>query len=227
MLETVTEVLLGTAVVVLLGIVALAAWPWRVEATLKAATRASAVSVAAGLSLAGVSASAAAIVGGPGVIAVHFRAREMWRRPIANVTVEAALIWLDELLARPAAPEKSFISRLVQRTKAWLLPRTDMADLPELGVRVLGGLRDVALRGAFTCGFSDPALTGKTAAWLYPLAGVLSPLGAFDVSIDWSGKTVVDGDVEVSVRIVPARVAFEGLRFARHHVHPLRKPVRA
>ena len=171
--------------------------------------------------MAGLSGSAAAILGGPGVIAVHFRARELWKRPVASVTVDAALAWLDELLARPAKKDDGVIARLLTRVKDWLLPRTDLTSLPDLGLRVIGGLRDVSLRGAFTCGFADPALTGKAAAWLYPLAGVLSPLGTLDVALDWSGKTVIDGDAEVSVRMAPARVALEGLRFARHHIHSL------
>lgn len=219
MLESIAEVLAGGALVLLVVAGALAAWPWRVEATLKASTRASAVSFAAGASFAGLSGSAAAILGGPGVVVVHFRARELWKLPIPSVTADAALAWLDELLARPAKKDDGFVSRLITRVKDWLLPRTDLASLPMFGLRVLGGLRDVALRGAFTCGFADPALTGKAAAWLYPLAGVVSPFGTLDVALDWSGKTVIDGDAEVSLRVVPARVAFEGLRFARHHIH--------
>ena len=94
-----------------------------------------------------------------------------------------------------------------------------MTELPELGLRVLFGLRELSLRGAVTCGFSDPALTGKAAAWLFPIAGVLAPFGVIDVSFDWSGRSRVDGTVDISFRVVPARLAVEGLRFAWHHVH--------
>jgi hypothetical protein len=206
------------ALVALAALIALVARPWRVEATLKATTSASAISLAGGLDVAGLSASAAAILGGPGVVAVHLRARELWRRPIAHVSVDSLLAWFDELLSKPAAKE-SALGRLAGRAKTWLLARTDLADLPELGLRVLLGLRDVSLKGTVTCGFSDPALTGKAAAWLFPIAGVLAPFGLLEIGFDWSGRDRLDGTVEVSFRFVPARVALEGLRFAWHHVH--------
>ena len=206
------------ALVALTAPIALVAWPWRVEATLKATTSASAISLAGGLDVARLSASAAAILGGPGVVAIHLRGRELWRRPIPQVSVEALLVWIDELVSKPATKE-SVLGRLAGRVKTWLLPRSDLADLPELGLRVLLGLREVSLRGTVTCGFSDPALTGKAAAWLFPIAGVLAPFGLLDVDLDWSGRDRLDGTVEVSFRFVPARVAFECLRFAWHHVH--------
>lgn len=210
------------AIGALLALVALLAWPWRVEATLKATTRGSETSLAAGFEIASLSGSAAAILGGPGILAVHLRARELWRRPISHVTLEAILDWLAE----PAPPEGA-MSRLARRAKEALLARTDVAELPELGLRILLDLRDLSLRGTMCCGFSDPALTGKTAAWLYPIAGLLAPLGTFDVSFDWTGRSVLDGAVEVSFRVVPGRVALEGLRFARHHVHLRRKSAAA
>ena len=204
--------------VVLVVLVVLFAWPWRVEATLKAITNESSISLAGGLEVAGLSASGAAILGGPGVVAVHLRARELWRRPIARISLEALLDWVDALLSKPASPS-GVVGRVLLRVKNWLLPRTDLAELPELGLRVFLDLRDVSFHGAITCGFSDPALTGKTAAWLFPLAGVLAPLGVLDVSFDWSGRNRLDGAVDVSFRVVPARVAVQGLRFAWHHVH--------
>jgi len=216
------ELFAGVALVAVAALIALIARPWRVEATLKATTSASAVSLAGGLEVARLSASAAAILGGPGVIAVHLRARELWRRPITRVSVEAILTWIDERLSKPAAPETT-LGRLARRAKTWLLARTDLTDLPELGLRVLFGLQDVSLKGSLTCGFSDPALTGKAAAWLFPVAGVLAPFGLLEVDLDWSGRTRIDGSIEVSFRFVPARVALEGLRFAWHHVH-LRGP---
>jgi hypothetical protein len=196
------------------------AWPWRVEATLKAATHASNVSLAGGLELAGLSGSAAAILGGPGVVAIHLRARELWRRPISHVSLDALLTWLEQP-SPTVSPSR--VARLSKRAKEALLARTDVAALPELGLRVLASLRDLSLRGAIKCGFSDPAVSGKAAAWLYPMAGVLAPFGDLDVSIDWSGRNILDGAFDVSFRIVPARVALEGLRFARHHVHLRRK----
>ena len=214
----IVALLASATIVALVALVALVAWPWRVEATLKATTSASAISLAAGLDVARLSASAAAILGGPGVVAIHLRARELWRRPIAQVTVEAFLHGLQELLARPTT-KKSALRRAADRAQAWLIARTDVSDLPGLGVRVLLGLRDVSFHGAITCGFSDPALTGKTAAWLFPIAGVLAPVGALDVSFDWTGRNRLDGAASVSFRVVPARVALEGLRFAWHHLH--------
>lgn len=214
-------VLASSTLGALLTFVAVALWPWRVEATLKAISGPSAVSLAGGLEVAGLSGSAAAILGGPGVVAVHLRGRELLRRSIAHVSVESVLDWLE----KPAAPRPSpsTASRFAQRAKEALLARTDLAALPELGLRVLLDLRDVSLHGALQCGFADPALTGKAAAWLYPIAGALAPLGTLDVTFDWSGRTVLDGEVELSFRIVPARVAVEGLRFARRNVHLRRK----
>ena len=197
----------------LAALLALAAWPWRVEATLKATTRESAVSLAGGLELAGLSGSAAAILGGPGVVAIHLRARELWRRPIAHVSVEALI---DLLLSSPSKPKPA-------KKPTWLLSRTDVAELPGLGLRVVLGLRDVSFQGAITCGFSDPVITGKAAAWLFPIAAVLAPLGTLDVSFDWSGRDRLDGGVDISFRVVLARVVLEALRFARHHVHLRRK----
>jgi MFS family permease len=204
------------------GLVWLLARPWRVEITAKAVTKGSAISLAGGVGFVGFSASAAAILGGPGVLALHFRGRERWRRPIANVSVDAFFAWIDELLSRPKSPPGR-LARLAKRAKEWVAPRTDLAELPDLGLRIVLGLRRPALEGAITCGFADPALTGKTAAVLYPLAGVLAPLGAIDVSLDWSGRTRLDGAVELSFGVVPARVTFQLLRFARYHFHPLRK----
>ncbi len=213
-LTLVVAVLGSTALVALVTILA---WPWRVEGTLKATTHDAVVSLAGGLEMAHVSGSAAAILGGPGVIAVHLRARELWRRPIAQVSLDALLAWLDA----PPAPAKkpSTLGRLAKRAKDALLARTDLAELPALGLRVFLDLRDLALRGNVHCGFSDAAITGKAAAWLYPTAAALAPFGTVDVSFDWSGRNVLDGAFEISFRVVPARVALEGLRFARHHVH--------
>jgi hypothetical protein len=205
----------------LIAFVVLVAWPWRVEATLKAISNADQISLAGGLEVAGLSGSAAAILGGPGVIAMHLRARELWRRSIAEVSLDALLAWLDEP-SPPVAPP-SVAARLARRAKDALRARTDVGSLPELGLEVFLGLRDVSLRGDVRCGFSDPVLTGKTAAWLFPIAGVLAPFGTLDVSMDWTGRNVLDGAIELSFRVVPARVALEGLRFARHHVHLRRK----
>ncbi len=211
---------LGKILVVLLlaliALIALLSWPWRVDATAKALSSPSSISLAGGVDLAGFSASAAAILGGPGVVAIHLRGRELLRRPFS----------LDALLAGraggPAEPA-GLAGRLRRRGGAWLLERTDLADLPELGLRVLESLREVSLRGAFTCGFRDPALTGMVASWLFPLAGILAPLGVLDVSIDWTGRRRLDGAVELSFRFVPARLLLEGVRFVRHHVHPFRR----
>lgn len=200
---------------------------WRLEATLKASTRGSVVSLAAGLSFAGLSASAAAILDGPGVLAVHLRGRQLWRKPIPRVSVEALLAWIDELISTPVSKRESRIGRILGRIRQWLLPRTDLASLPELGMRLLTGLRAPTLGGSITCGFSDPAITGAAAAWLYPVAGVLAPLGVVDVAMDWSGKNILEGDIEASCGLVPVRGIYEILRFLRLHVHPLRKAVAA
>lgn len=211
------EIVGGIALLGVIAFVIIVVRSWPIEATLKATTSARAISIAAGFSFAGLSASAAAILDGPGVLAVHLRARQLWRKPIPHVSVEAALAWIDAQLSKPKETTRSRSSRLVD----WLLARTDKSALPDLGLRVLGDLREVSLRGHVTCGFADPALTGKTAAVLYPLAGVLAPLGELDVDFDWSGANRLDADVEVSCRVVPMRAIFESLRFARHHVHPL------
>jgi hypothetical protein len=219
---------IGTLLVlVLVTFIVLRAWP--IEASLKAQTIGGMpTSLAAGVSLSGLSGSAAAILDGPGVVAVHFRTRELWRRTIPHVSLEVLLRWLDEQLSKEKEPDKppGFFARMAKRIfKDWLLPRTDLTALPDLGIRVLGGLKDVSLCGGFTIGFSDPAHTGKAAAVLYPLAGVLSPLGTIDLSFDWSGKNVLDGDVELSMRVIPARLLREGLRFARHHIRLRRQPL--
>jgi hypothetical protein len=184
--------------------------PWRGDLTVKAMTKEGLVSLAAGMELFGISTSFAAILGGPGVITVHLRSREVWRRSIARVSPDAVLEWLD------ATNEEK--SERGGRLKRWLLARTDVAELPELGLRIVFDLRDPELSGAITCGFSDPVATGKTAAWLYPIAGVLAPLGRIDVGFDWSGKTIVDGNVHFSFGVVIARVLRELARFVRHHV---------
>ena len=222
-LETVAEILGAGTLVVLVLLVYAALRSWRVEATLKASTRSSAISVAAGFSALGVSASAAAILDGPGVLAVHLRGRQLWRRPIARVSVEAVLLWIDEQLSKPVPQRESRLGRVLGRVRQWLLPRTDLSALPDLGLRLVGGLRAPSLGGAITCGFADPAVTGGVAAWLYPLAGMLAPFGLVDVSMDWSGKDLIEADVEASCGVVPARAIYETLRFTRRHVHPLRK----
>jgi hypothetical protein len=204
--------------VLLAALVAIVVRPWRVAGKLKATTNESAASFAGGLDLAGLSLSAAAVLGGPGVVALHLGKRELWRRPISATTAAAFFDWLDEVLSRPAA-KKGALGRLVERTKSALLARTDVSDLPEAGLRVLFGVRDVELEGWIVCGFADPALTGKAAAWLFPIAGVLAPFGTLDVSFDWSGRTRIDGEMDVSFRFVPAKVARELFRFALHHVH--------
>lgn len=215
-------------VAMLAALLALVLRPWRVEATLKATTHASQISVAAGLELAGLSGSAAAILGGPGVAAVHLRARELWRRSLAHVSLDALLSWLEERSASAAsAPPPGLVGRLGHRAKDALLARTDLAELPELGVRVLLGFREVFLSGSIQLGSSDPAITGKAAAWLYPVAAVLAPFGTVEVSCDWTGRNVLDGTVETSFRVVPARVALEVMRFARHHVHLRRRSATA
>jgi hypothetical protein len=213
--------LLAGGIVFLTAPLLVLVWPWRIEATLKATTRAAVISLAGGLEVAGLSASAAVILGGPGVIAVRLRTRELWRRPIPCASLDALLAWVEELLARPAAPP-GLGARIAARAKAWLLPRTDVTALPAFGLRALTALRDVALEGTLVCGFRDAALTGKAAAWLYPLAGVLAPLGALDLRFDWSGQPRLDGDVDLRARVVLLRLGREGLRFARHHIHPCR-----
>ncbi len=196
---------------------------WRVEGSLKATTQESVVSLAGGLGAAGFAASAAAILGGPGVLAVHFRARERWRRMVPEVSLEALLRWLEQ----PSPPREpratTRAARVAARAKDGLLARTDTADLPGLGLDVFRGLRDVSVNGTLLCGFEDPTLTGKAAAVLFPLAALLAPFGTFAPSFDWSGRTVIDGGAEISFGVVPARVLRDVLRFAWHHVHLRRK----
>jgi len=203
------------------ALVAAALWPWKVEASLKATTQESVVSLAGGAALAGLSGSAAAILGGPGVVALHFRTREIGRRAVPQITLEALLAWLEE----PSAPEDrpGLASRLARRAKDGLLARTDTDALPRLGLALLQDLRDVSLHGTLLCGFEDPTLTGKAAAILYPLGALAAPFGTFEPSFDWSGRTVIDGAAEITFRVVPARVLRELLRFARRHVHLRRK----
>ncbi len=212
---------------------AAAAWfvfvrPWRIEATLKAATKGAIVSLGAGVNVAGFSASAAALLGGPGVVAVHFRSKELWRRAVPQVSVEALLVWVEKTLDTPQEPSTSrwppWVTRALARAKEWLRQRTDLDQLPHLGAQLLFDLVDLKLHGTLHCGFEDPALTGRAAAVLYPLSGVLSPLGVCDVSFDWSGRTVLDGDVDLSFSVVLGRVLRRGLRFLWNHVHLRRTP---
>ncbi len=214
-------VLLALAAAASIALLAACVWPWRVDASLKALGSPASLSIAAGLELAGFSASLAAIVGGPGVVALHRRGRELWRR---GFTTDEVLAWLGTLgrKTEPAVPEGR-LARFRKRLVDWTLARTDLADLPELGLRVLGDLRDVALEGAITCGFRSAKRMGKAATVLYPIAGVLAPLGRFDVDLDWSGKDHVDGAAELSFRFVLARIARQGLWFLRRHFHPFRR----
>jgi hypothetical protein len=201
-------------------------WPWRIEAKLEAATNGSTISFAGGLDVARtISLSAAAVLGGPGVVAIHLGKREVWRRSISRLTVDAFFAWLNELLSRPPSKKGAF-ARLVEHAKDALVARTDLSGLLELGVRVLLGLRDISFEGSVTCGFEDPALTGKTAAWLFPVAGLLAPFGTLGVALDWSGRSCFDAEIDASFRIVPAKVAREGIRFARHHLHARTKTAR-
>jgi len=195
--------------------------PWRVEGSLKATTEESVVSLAGGLGAFGVSASAAAILGGTGVLAVHVRSRERWRRVVPEVSTEALLVWLEQ----PAPPQEppGRLARLVAPARDALLARTDMKALPRLGLDVFRGLRDVRVRGTLRCGFEDPTLTGKAAAVLFPLAALVAPFGTFEPSFDWSGRTVIDGGAEISFGVSPALVLREVLRFAWRHVHLRRK----
>lgn len=192
--------------------------PVRFEATLKATTKAGVVSLGGGVNVAGFSASAAALLGGPGVVAVYFRSRELWRKSIANVSVEALLSWIEKAADEPETPP-GLASRVAARVKAWLLPRTELSYLPDLAAQLLADLDDLKLHGGLHCGFADPEITGKAAAVLYPLAGVLSPVGLFDVSFDWSGRTVLDGDFDLSFGVVLGRVLRETGRFVIRRVH--------
>ena len=193
---------------------------WRVEGSLKTTTQESVVSLAVGLGAAGFAASAAAILGGPGVLAVQFRTRERWRRVVPEVSLEALLVWLEQ--PSPAQEPPGRAARLVTRAKEGLLARTDTAALPGLGLGVLRGLRDVSVNGTLLCGFEDPTLTGKAAAVLFPIAALLAPFGTFEPSFDWSGRTVIDG-AEISFGVVPAKVLRELLRFTWRHVDLRRK----
>lgn len=210
-----------------LVLVALFVWAlvrtYRVEATFKATTQASRVSLAAGASVLAFSASAAAILGGPGVIAVHFRSRELWRKQTADASLDALLAWLDERLSKSEEPP-SRAARMIGRAKEWLLARTDTEELPALGGRVVLDLRDLDFGGSLVCGFADPGTTGKAAALLYPLAGVLAPLGRFTIELDWSGRTRLDGGAELSFGVVPVRVLLALARFGVRHIHPTRTP---
>lgn len=196
---------------------------YRVEASFKATTQASRVSLAAGASLLAFSASAAAILGGPGVVAVHFRSRELWRKQTADASLDALLAWIDGKLSEPEEPP-SRAARMVARAKEWLFARTDMGELPALGGRILLDLRDLDFGGSLVCGFADPGTTGKAAALLYPLAGVLAPLGRFTIELDWSGRTRLDGGAELAFAFVPARILSALARFGARHVHPMRTP---
>lgn len=196
---------------------------WRLEATVKARTQGR-ISLAAGASFAGVSASAAAILGGPGVVAVHFRSRELFRKTASEVTLDALLAFVDQKLSEPPEPETR-VGRWAARAKEWALARTDVAGLPGLGLAILGDLRDPAISGSLVCGFSDPGTTGKAAAVLYPVAGVVAPLGDFSIQMDWSGRNRIDGDLEASCGVVPARILREVARFTRRHVSLRRRPV--
>lgn len=193
---------------------------WRVEATMKVDTGESGIALGGGLELAGLSASGAAILGGPGVLALHLGARQVWQRRIAVVSVDALLAWLDaRVTGGPAEAPRTAAGRAIEHAKRWLLARTDLADLPSLGVELLLDLRDVSIRGALLFGSSDPVIAGKAAAWLFPIAGIVAPFGTLDVRLDWSGKNRLDGAVDLAFRFVPARVVLEVLRFARRHVH--------
>lgn len=196
---------------------------WRLEASVKAQTQGR-ISLAAGASFAGVSASAAAILGGPGVVVVHFRSRELFRRTASEVTLDALLAFVDDKLSQPPEPETR-AGRLAARAKEWALARTDVSELPGLGLAILGDLRDPSLSGSLVCGFSDPGTTGKAAAILYPVAGVIAPLGDFAIQMDWSGRNRIDGDLEASCGVVPARILREVARFSRRHVSLRRRPV--
>ncbi len=188
-----------------LACVALLFRRWRVELSAKATSTGGRIALGAGLEIAGVSASVAAILDGPGVVSIQWRGRERWRRAIPRVSLDALFDWLDAREPRESEP-------------SWLLARTEKAALPELGLRMLLDLERPRLDGALTCGFADPVATGKTAAVLYPLAGVLAPFGTFDVRFDWSGKTILDGALDASCAVVPARVLWALAGFARRHV---------
>lgn len=192
---------------------------WPASLTLTAKTKEGLVSLGAGLEISWLSANAAAILGGPGVIMVQLRSRRLYEKRLAGVTVEAALDWFESILDAPEKAPPRFLGRLATRAKDALVARTDLGALPELGTRIALGLRDPSLGGTITCGFSDPALTGKAAAVLFPLAGMLAPVTSIELRFDWSGRTVLDADVEGSCRIVPARIAREAAWFVWNHVH--------
>lgn len=194
---------IGAIAIVLTSLSAFLLWRgWTCTVSFTAKTKEGLVSLGGGVELAGFSLSAAAILGGPGVVVLHFRSRELLRMPLP-----------------PPPSEQGFFGRLVTRIRDWLLPRTDLDALPEAGMRMVLGLREPSMTGTVTCGFADPALTGKMAAVLYPIAGMLAPLGTLEMRFDWSGRTVIDADLEGSFRIVPARIARETVVFAWRHVH--------
>lgn len=192
---------------------------WPASLTLTAKTKEGLVSLGAGLEISWLSANAAAILGGPGVIVLQLGSRRLYEKRLDGVTVEAALAWIESLLDAPDKPPPGYFGRLAARMKNAVVARTDLGALPELGTRIALGLRDPRLGGTVICGFSDPALTGKAAAVLFPLAGMLAPVSSIELRFDWSGRTVLDFDVEGSCRIVPARIAREAAWFVWNHVH--------
>lgn len=186
---------IGAIAAALFGFLVLRGWACTISFTAK--TREGMVSLGGGIELAWFSLSAAAILGGPGVVVLHFRRWELLKLSLPRVA--------------PAEKKKSILD--------WLLPRIDVDALPETGVKMALGLKDPEMSGNVVCGFADPALTGKMAAVLYPIAGMLAPLGTFEMRFDWSGRTVVDADLEGSFRIVPVRIARETMAFAWSHFH--------
>jgi len=148
---TSTWIILGTIAALLALATFVLVRGWRGDVSLKAMTKNGLVSLAGGLELFGVSASMAAILGGPGVVSVQWRSRVLYKRSIARVTPDALFEFVDALLEQPKKNEK-------KKLPHWLIERTDVGELPELGLRILLDLRDPELSGVLTCGFADPVL---------------------------------------------------------------------
>lgn len=189
----------------------IALFPWRIAASVRALGTSKSVSLAGGVEVAVVSVSVAAVWNGPAVLAVHLLGRSLWKK---TTTVEALLSALSTPPPATATAAPSRGSRLV----GWLVERTDLLELPDLARRLLGRLWSPHLRAGLLFGSSDPALTGRAAAWLSVIGRLLAPIGNIDADIDWSGSDKLDLSADLSFRCPPASLAWETGRFACLHI---------
>jgi hypothetical protein len=169
---------------------------------------------AGGLEIAFVSISTAVVWKGPAVLVVHVAGKQVFRKTLEPWKETPAG---DEIEKKKETPP----SRVATWLQTWgkrMASKVDHTALPSLARRLVGRLWSASLDGHLTCGFRNPAITGKLAAVMAVSQALLSPLGSIETELDWSGTNRVNGAFHLSFRVVPLLLGWDLLWFLVRHV---------